>query len=144
MMAIAENSLDQHHYVVKRMRAKLFSTSIIVIAVILIGSFTFMKLEHLSFLDSMYFSVTTLTTVGYGDFYPTTAISKMFAIVYMLVGLSLTLYSLSVIAIYIYKREEPKIEREIKKTVQFIKKEEPIVKAELSETIRKFSSRKKR
>ena len=44
-------------------------------------------MEGWSVLDSFYFSVTTLTTVGFGDPAPTTAAGKIFTIVYIFVGL---------------------------------------------------------
>jgi voltage-gated potassium channel len=47
--------------------------------------------EHLSPLNALYFSVTTLATVGYGDFSPETAAGKLFTIVYVLVGVGLLL-----------------------------------------------------
>jgi voltage-gated potassium channel Kch len=47
--------------------------------------------EHLSPLNALYFSVTTLTTVGYGDFSPQTAAGKLFTVVYVLVGVGLLL-----------------------------------------------------
>ncbi len=42
-------------------------------------------------LDALYFSVTTLTTVGLGDFTPQTAVGKAFTIVYVLAGVSVIL-----------------------------------------------------
>ena len=39
--------------------------------------------------DALYFSVTTLTTVGLGDLAPTTTIGKLFTIVYIFSGLGL-------------------------------------------------------
>ena len=47
--------------------------------------------EHLRPVDALYFSVTTLTTVGYGDFSPQTSAGKLFTVVYVLVGVGLLL-----------------------------------------------------
>jgi voltage-gated potassium channel Kch len=47
--------------------------------------------EHLTPLNALYFSVTTLATVGYGDFSPETAVGKLFTIVYVLVGVGILL-----------------------------------------------------
>ena len=54
--------------------------------------------EHLHPVDALYFSVTTLTTVGYGDFSPQTAAGKIFTVVYVLVGVGLLLAFLSRVA----------------------------------------------
>ncbi len=50
------------------------------------GTLFYRSVEGWSALDSLYFSVTTLTTVGYGDLAPTTPASKVFTIVYLLLG----------------------------------------------------------
>jgi hypothetical protein len=60
-----------------------------VIILLGIGTIFFNQVEGWEVLDSLYFSVVTLSTVGYGDFSPDTAAGKVFAIVYMLVGLGL-------------------------------------------------------
>ena len=51
------------------------------------GMLFYHSVEGWSWLDSLYFSVTTLTTVGYGDFAPHTDIGKIFTMVYLLVGI---------------------------------------------------------
>lgn len=64
--------------------------------VVLIGLF-FMVLgiifyhlvEHLSWLDSAYFTVITLATVGYGDIVPHTPAGKIFTIFYVFIGIVL-------------------------------------------------------
>ena len=45
----------------------------------------------LRFVDAVYFSVVTLTTVGYGDFAPQTDVGKLFTAVYVLVGIGILL-----------------------------------------------------
>ena len=70
----------------------LYSTRIlvlIVVAVIGLGTVVYHQLEDWSWVDSLYFSVVTLTTVGYGDLAPSTDGSKLFTVVYLLTGLSL-------------------------------------------------------
>lgn len=54
---------------------------------LLIGGTSFYAtFEDWSLVDSLYFSVMTLTTVGYGDLAPTTDVSKIFTTVYVLSG----------------------------------------------------------
>ncbi|MFW5852545.1 MAG: potassium channel family protein [Nanoarchaeota archaeon] len=63
-----------------------------------IGTFMFKRLEGWSYMSSFYFSVVTLTTVGYGDIHPTTDISRLFTAIYILVGVTIAVASISVIA----------------------------------------------
>ena len=56
-----------------------------------IGTGAYYNLEHWSFVDSFYFSATTLTTVGYGDLFPTTNTSKIFTSFYVLIGVGIVL-----------------------------------------------------
>ena len=64
---------------------------ITVFLVILIGTLFYMKVEKWSLIDSVYFCVITLTTVGYGDLSPTTPISRIFTVVYILIGIGILL-----------------------------------------------------
>ena len=58
-------------------------------ATLLGGMFIFRALEGWSYLDALYFSVITLTTVGYGDFSPVTPLGKIMAMLYIFLGLGI-------------------------------------------------------
>ena len=59
--------------------------------VIVFGSTVYHHLESWSWIDSVYFSVITLTTVGYGDFSPQTDAGKLFTIFYITIGIGIVL-----------------------------------------------------
>ncbi|MFC1957516.1 potassium channel family protein [Chloroflexota bacterium] len=62
----------------------LFSLPIIII---IIGTSGFMILERMAFIDALYFTIVTISTVGYGDLHPTSTISKLFGIFIIIVGI---------------------------------------------------------
>lgn len=64
-------------------------TFIATVLVILIGMFSFSAIENWRLLDSLYFCVITLTTVGYGDFSPQTDMGKILTMIYICIGLGL-------------------------------------------------------
>jgi voltage-gated potassium channel len=59
----------------------------IALALIVLGAFAYRQMLHLSWIDAFYFCTVTLATVGYGDITPTTDISKLFTIFYILIGI---------------------------------------------------------
>jgi hypothetical protein len=56
---------------------------------LLFGTFAYHWMEGWSFLDSMYFCVVSLATVGYGDYTPTTPLAKVFTMVYLVNGIAI-------------------------------------------------------
>lgn len=61
----------------------------LVLGQLALGTFFYRRVEHWSILDSLYFSLITLTTVGYGDFTPATAAGKIFTMIYIVFGIGL-------------------------------------------------------
>ena len=77
--------------------------AIIIILYLAAGTAGFVYFEAdgespLEWTDACYFCVITLTTVGYGDLAPTTDESKLFAIGYIVLGLSIVATSLGALA----------------------------------------------
>ena len=67
---------------------EILVTTIIVIG---IGTVFYHFQEGWRWLDSLYFSVITLTTIGYGDFSPETDLGKIFTLFYIIIGLGMIL-----------------------------------------------------
>lgn len=61
----------------------------ILLLVLIGGAFFYHRVEGWSLFDSLYFSVITLATVGYGDFSPQTDAGKLFTMAYVFVGIGL-------------------------------------------------------
>ncbi len=54
-----------------------------------VGTVFYSLVERWSAVDAFYFSVVTLTTVGYGDLSPATTAGKLFTTVFIFVGISI-------------------------------------------------------
>lgn len=61
------------------------------LVVLMLGSAGYHYFEKWTWIDSIYFCVVTLTTVGYGDFAPQTDGGKIFTIFYIIVGIGIIL-----------------------------------------------------
>jgi len=89
------------------------------IGMIALGTIVYKFLEGWTWIQSFYFSVITLSTVGYGDLYPTNEISRLFTAFYILSGVAIALSALGIIGMnYLEKREKKILERRDKKKKQ--------------------------
>ncbi|MFA5106460.1 MAG: potassium channel family protein [Candidatus Micrarchaeia archaeon] len=64
----------------------------------LFGIIAYHFLEGWTWIDSLYFSSATLTTVGYGDIVPKTDMGRLFTILYMWSGVSVGFYTLTLLS----------------------------------------------
>ena len=99
---------------------KLFYLLFAAAVIIVIGSVVIYSVESQqpdsqinSMLDAVWWTVATVTTVGYGDVVPVTDIGKIVAIFFMFFGISVLGISLSVLGTQFYKRRFEKEEKEI-------------------------------
>jgi voltage-gated potassium channel Kch len=82
-------------------------------ALVLSGTIVYWQFEDWTVVESLYFSIVTLTTVGYGDLTPTTAGTQIFTIVYILTGIGVFVALLASVAQqYIAQKAEAPSARE--------------------------------
>jgi voltage-gated potassium channel len=72
---------------IKQHRLLLFLPLIVVAT----GIVVFMAIEHLSFTDALYFTIVTISTVGYGDIHPISTAGKLLTIVLIIIGIGMFL-----------------------------------------------------
>jgi len=65
---------------------------------LLAGTTFYHYAENWNWVDSLYFSTITLTTIGFGDFVPTTDVSKLFTIFYIIIGIGIILGFVNLVA----------------------------------------------
>lgn len=83
---------------------QLLGTTAIILA---LGTISYHYLEGWSWIDALYFSIITLTTIGYGDFSPQSTAGKLFTIAYIVVGIGMILGFINAV-FYHYKSQSGK------------------------------------
>lgn len=78
--------MDRDKIAVLKHYDKIVAAAVILVT---IGTVFYHQVEKFSWINSLYFTVITLATVGYGDYAPKTTVGKLFTIVYVVVGIAL-------------------------------------------------------
>ena len=77
------------------MKKKILLTAGLINGTIAFGTIGYMIVERWNLLDSLYMTITTLTTVGYGEVHPLSTEGRIFTIILILFGVGAVLYALS-------------------------------------------------
>jgi len=92
-----------------------FTLISLVISILTTGTIVYHFIENWGWIDSLYFSVITLTTVGYGDFSPQTLIGKIFTIGYIILGLGIMVAFIDNVANHRINKEDKRRKKRINK-----------------------------
>lgn len=125
-MSLWARSLIHFQSLILRLRELRFRLSrnerVVVLAAgvfaILTGTLVYSWLEGWSLLDSLYATVITVTTVGYGDISPQTTAGRLFAVFFTLFAVGVAGYAVSVLAASVIDRQSTKATRSLQKRLQ--------------------------
>ena len=78
----------------------------LVIILLVVGTVFYHQVEGWTWIDSFYFCVISLTTVGFGDLSPSTPASKLVTVFYIMVGIGILLIFIERLALYTVRRRE--------------------------------------
>ncbi len=71
------------------------------VAVFIIGTLGYMVIEGWSFIESLYMTVITISTVGYSEVYPLGESGQIFSIFLIVVGVGIMFYTVTLVAEYV-------------------------------------------
>jgi voltage-gated potassium channel len=91
-------------------RGRLFSLLGTVAALIGSGTVYFKLVEDWSWLDAYFFTVVTLSTVGYGNLVPATAAGKIGTTVFILLGLGIFAVAIQQFGAFAMRKREQHLE----------------------------------
>lgn len=80
------------------LKKKLLVVFILLLFILALGTLGYRMIEGWGIIDSFYTTVTTISTVGYGDFAPVTWQGRLFTVFLVLIGVGTMLYAVSMLA----------------------------------------------
>ena len=134
------------------MKKKIRSIILLLIVFIILGTYAYHQAEGWNYLNSLYFVVITITTIGQGDFVPQTTAGKIFTMFFSFFGITIAFYLFSVMGSHLFKKHLGRKVSEIKKEFekqQDIKtqikgefQKQKDIKTEIKDTLKKIGKRK--
>lgn len=105
---------------IKKLLKNKFYLAVILLTVLLfIGVLGYRTIAHYNWVDSLYMTVITIATVGYGEVIPLDDNAKLFTVFLILTSAAIIAFSLSIITEYIVKQSNPRLieHRKVKKMI---------------------------
>lgn len=118
----------------------LFFSILLFVGIMVVGTYAYNFVEGWNMLDSAYFVVITVTTIGYGDLVPITNTGKIFTMFFSFFGVAMAFYFFSIIGGALFKKHVAKKVSEMKREV----KKEQEIKGEIKEVLRENIKRRKK
>lgn len=87
-------------------RFKIFTLGLTLVMIVSAGTVFFRHVEGWSWLDAYFFTVVTISTVGYGSLVPATALGKIGTTVFIFLGLGIFAVAIQQFGVYAMRKRE--------------------------------------
>ncbi len=91
---------------VKLFRSKIYTAIILLVALLLLGVIGYKFISGYTWVDALYMTVITMTTVGFGEVQPLDQQSKIFTVFLILASVVIVGYAISIITEYILSKND--------------------------------------
>ena len=88
---------------------RVFIPVVLFVLLLVSGTLFYHNVEGWRYLDSVYFSVVTVTTLGYGDLSPKTDAGKIFTMIFAFSGIGIAFYFFSLVGRYFLIKQRKQI-----------------------------------
>lgn len=90
--------------IIQLFRSKVYTAVLLLVILLIVGVLGFKFMSDYSWVDAMYMTVITITTVGFGEVQPLDDVSKIFTMFLILTSVIIVGYAITVITEYILSR----------------------------------------
>lgn len=81
----------------RSIRRQFHGAGVSLVVLLTVGVVFYHHVERLNYLDAVYFCVTTLATIGFGDITPKTNAGKLFTIFYAIIGIGIFAFFVNIL-----------------------------------------------
>ncbi|WP_047419372.1 TrkA family potassium uptake protein [Cellulophaga sp. Hel_I_12] len=108
---------------IKLFKSKIYLAFFLMIAVLLVGVFGYRMISNFDWIDAVYMTIITVTTVGFSEVRPLDDTSKLFTVVLIILSVFIFAYAISVITEYILGRNSLQLlkKKKVKNTINSLK-----------------------
>ncbi|MDU8885598.1 NAD-binding protein [Yeosuana sp. MJ-SS3] len=92
--------------IIKLFRSRIYTAVLLLIVLLAIGIFGFKLLSNYTWIDALYMTVITITTVGFAEVNPLDEVSKIFTVFLILTSIIIVGYALTIITEYILSKND--------------------------------------
>ena len=91
---------------IKLFREKIYTAIVLLVILLAVGILGFRFMSEYSWIDALYMTVITVTTVGFGEVHPLDDTSKIFTVFLILTSVVILGYAIKVITEYILSKND--------------------------------------